>query len=369
MRVLLLSRYCRQGASSRMRSLQYLPFLENHGIKVEVNPLYDETYLNNLYENNTRELGNVLRRYLKRAFSLASCRRYDLIWLEQEVFPWFPPVVERFMHRFGIPYVVDFDDAIFHRYDRHDRRLVRCLLGNKIDQIMKDAALVVAGNRYLADRARRSGSRHVQIIPTVVDLNRYGRASKPKAEPFTIGWIGSPSTFDYLRTLAPVLIALMNRYPIRVTVIGATGGAKTGLPFEFHPWTEASEVAMLQSFDVGIMPLPDTPWARGKCGYKLIQSMACGLPVVASKVGANIDIVQHGKNGFLVSSSRQWFKALECLFTQPALHRQMGCSARRTVEEKYHLGITAPRMANCLLALGTQQPGNIKKGDGHRLYP
>lgn len=351
MRVLLLSRYTRKGASSRMRSLQYLPFLDRCGIEVDVSPLYDDIYLGNLYEGKKRKLGNVLHRYLKRTSALLSCRNYDLIWLEQEVLPWFPPVVENGLHRFKIPYVVDFDDAIFHRYDLHARAPVKRMLGDKIDTIMRHASLVVAGNRYLADRAADAGARHVEIIPTVVDLSRYPTNSHRRLGPFTIGWIGSPTTFDYLRELAPVLSAMMQRYPVKVLIIGAGEADANGWPFEFCPWTEASEVPLLQTVDVGIMPLPDTPWTKGKCGYKLIQYMACGIPVVASRVGANSDIVENGSNGFLVTTPTQWFKAIIHLYRQPEVRRKMGARARRSVEEKYQLGITAPRLVDCLQAV------------------
>lgn len=349
MRVLLLSRHCRIGASSRMRALQYLPYMQNQGIDVDVKPLYDAAYLNRLYRSGRRDAAKVLRRYVRRAFSLVTCGRYDLIWLEQEVFPWFPAWVEATFGRLGMPYVVDYDDAIFHRYDMHGQHVVRFLLGDKIDRAMRHAAMVVAGNRYLADRARGAGATRVEIVPTVVDLERYKIVNKKKAEPFTIGWIGSPTTFEYFLRLAPVLIALKKRYRMRVRIVGAAADHDNPLPFEFFPWTEASEVPLIRTFDVGIMPLPKTPWAKGKCGYKLIQYMACGLPVVASRVGANIDIVRHGRNGLLVSSPRQWFEAIERLYTQSALGRQMGRAARKTVERHYHLGITAPHLVDLFL--------------------
>ena len=345
MRILLLSRYCRKGASSRLRSLQYLPLLERHGIHVDVHFLYDETYLDNLYTRRRRDPGNLLSCYLRRIKALSLLDRYDAVWLEQEIFPWFPQVAEALVHRLKLPYVVDFDDAIFHRYDRHPNPLVRRLLGDKIDRIMQKAALVTVGNGYLADRARRAGASRIEIIPTVVDLNRYSEKDAERSEKLTIGWIGSPATYDYFLEITPLLIEMMQEHPLQVSVIGVVDEAANDLPFAFHPWAEETEVEALQSLDVGIMPLPDSPWTRGKCGYKLIQYMACGIPVVASSVGANIDIIANGRNGFLVSSPGEWIEAIKFLFDHPQARRRMGRLARKTVEQRYHLGITGPQLA------------------------
>lgn len=352
MRVLLFSRYSRLGASSRLRSLQYLPLLKKEGISVDVKTLYDTSYLERLYKKNRRNPIKLLSRYLQRALLLFTCQNYDLIWLEKELFPWIPPIFEKMLSFRGIPYVVDYDDAIFHRYDMHRSYLIKRLLGHKIDAIMKSATMVLAGNRYLADRARYAKAKHIEIIPTVVDLNRYSitqKANGNTSKPFTIGWIGSPTTFKYTNPLKPLLIDLVNRHAIRVTIIGAALNERVQVPsFRFLPWTEESEVSLIQSFDVGIMPLTDSAWEKGKCGYKLIQYMACGIPVVASNIGANIDIIEHGKNGFLVSSLEQWDKAIEILRKNPDLRFKMGQYARKTVEKKYHLGITAPLLTNAL---------------------
>lgn len=353
MRVLLLSRYTRMGASSRLRTLQYLPILKDHGIDIDVVPFYDDTYLFNLYQEKKRALGNVLLRYLRRVATMLRVKAYDLVWVEKEILPWFPPHLERMLHHLGVPYVVDYDDAIFHRYDLHPLPWIRCLLGKKIDTIMRNAAMVIAGNDYIAQRAHLAGSEHVRIIPTVIDLDRYPESGNAGFGRFTIGWMGSPTTFGFLRSLAPVLAEAKERFPIRVAVVGAAADADAGLPFDYRSWTESSEVAQLGAFDVGIMPLPDTPWARGKCGYKLIQYMACGLPVIAARVGVNKEIVTHGENGFLVSGAKQWLDAIERLYTRSDLRRQMGRAARKTVEERYHLGITAPCLANCLRQAGS----------------
>ena len=348
MRVLLLSRYTRLGASSRMRCFQYIPLLAQYGIHVDVQSLYDDRYLMNLYGANRRRWHNILTNYLRRITALFTLGQYDLLWIEQELFPWLPPLAEWLLVKCKVPYVVDYDDAIFHRYDLHRQPLIRRILGRKIDFIMSRAETVIAGNRYLSKRAVEAGARRVAIIPTVIDLERYVPRPNDERKRLTIGWIGSPATYPFFESVSPLLVDLVKRFPIRVEVVGGLETGRQGAwPFTYHRWCEALEVHRLNQFDIGIMPLPDTPWTRGKCGYKLIQYMACSIPVVASKVGANIDIVESGKNGFLVSTTKEWIDAIECLVTDTVLRRTMGQQGRRRVEARYHLGRTLPVLRRC----------------------
>lgn len=348
MKVLLSSRYARLGASSRLRSYQYLPFLQKQGIDVEVAPLLDDNYIKDLYSGKGRRKIGILRAYLRRAERLIGARHFDLIWIEKELFPFLPAWGEAMLAALGVPYVVDYDDAIFHNYDLHLNRLVRFCLGTKIDQVMKRAAVVVVGNEYLGDRARRAGAKRVEYLPTVVDLERYQVSLKPREAPFTIGWIGSPATAGYIQLVQPALSEVCKNGKARVVLVGSGPVELEDVPVEVRPWTEDSEVAAVQSFDVGIMPLPDEPWERGKCGYKLIQYMACGRPVIASPVGVNRQIVEHGVNGFLASATADWVTALNELRDNPPLREAMGRAGRSKVEKQYCVQVTAPRLAELL---------------------
>jgi len=164
-----------------------------------------------------------------------------------------------------------------------------------------------------------------------------------------VGWIGSPSTAKYLQMLASSLETLSALFPLRLRAIGGGGVRLPGVEVENLPWSELEEVSMLQGCDIGVMPLADTPWERGKCGFKLIQYMACRKPVVASPVGVNREIVVDGVNGFLASSHDEWVRALERLKSDPELRKTMGANGRRMVEEKYCLQVTAPRLHWLLL--------------------
>lgn len=260
----------------------------------------------------------------------------------------------------GARIVVDYDDAVFHIYDRHRNPLVRALLGAKIDRIMKAADLVIAGNSYLAARARAAGARRIAELPTVVDLLHYPLVPRPDGgDGLTIGWIGSPITSPYLDLLRPALAELRTRIPLRLVLIGAAPTALAGFPVERVAWSAESEAAAIARCDVGVMPLPDQPFERGKCGYKLIQFMAGALPVIASPVGANCAIIIPGETGFLAARDADWVSALTRLYHDPELRCRMGQAGRRRVEESYALAVAAPRLV--ALLRGAVPPGYRKR--------
>lgn len=314
------------------------------------------------YQRGAYSVMAILRAYLHRCGVLFSKENFDLVWIEKEAFPWWPFWLERFFLA-GKPYALDFDDAIFHNYDQHRNPLVRRLFGRRLDRLMAGSALVVAGNPYLAQRARMAGAQRVEIVPTVIDLNRYDvhtRSVVSQAiKPVRIVWIGSPSTVQYLKVVEPALQQLAKSHTFVFRVIGGTGFKAPGVVVEEHQWQEDREVELLSECDIGIMPLVDSPFERGKCGYKLIQYMACGLPVVASPVGVNADIVQCGENGFLASSQNDWFQALEKLILNASLRQQLGQHGRKCVEQKYCIQVTAPRLLSLLRDVSEKKQGLV----------
>jgi glycosyltransferase involved in cell wall biosynthesis len=352
MKVLLLSRYGQLGASSRLRSYQYLAYLESQGFRITVAPFFKDEYLERFYAGHGKSLRYALAGYGRRIASLMGLRTFDLIWIEAEALPWLPAWVETVMGRAGIPYVVDYDDAIFHRYDRHANPVVRKILGDKIDRVMRHSKAVIAGSEYLAERATKAGAARVALIPTSIDLNRYPLNPTDTDAVFTIGWIGSPTTAQYLRNLNDVFSAVARDYPIRLKVVGAQTAHVwlAGFDVEYRDWSEQTEVDEILSFHVGIMPLSDTPWEKGKCGYKLIQYMGCHKPVVASPVGTNLKIVEPGINGFLPSTESEWKTALLELLRNPDLRARLGRAGRAIVEREYCTAVNGPKLANVLSA-------------------
>jgi glycosyltransferase involved in cell wall biosynthesis len=328
---------------------QYFAYLRDSGWIIDEAPLFDRRYVANLYAARKRSGGQVCRAMARRLKRLLDAHGYDVLWLEKELFPFLPAVFERALRISGARLLVDYDDAVFHRYDRHSAALVRLVLGRKIDAVMTSAAVVVAGNEYLAERARAAGAPLVEVVPTVVDLDRYSMRDVLQRDYLTIGWIGSPETQEYLNTIAPALAAFCAESGARVRAIGAEPRfTLPGVPLDVVPWSEAAEVDALKELDVGVMPLPDSPWEQGKCGLKLIQYMGCALPVVASPVGVNREIVSHGETGFLATSRQEWVDALRRLAAFPELRSCMGRAGRKRAEERYSLRVAAPRLARLL---------------------
>jgi glycosyltransferase involved in cell wall biosynthesis len=229
--------------------------------------------------------------------------------------------------------------------------VVRALYSDKIDRLFARADLVTAGNEYLASRARAAGAAQVAVVPSVVPVSRFAQHHARADAEFRLVWIGQPSTQHYLDGISGVLDGLATHTSTSLALIGAARAPATRLQCRLLKWRPDIEFAELANHDVGLMPLVDTLWERGKCGYKLLQYMAAGLPVVASNVGANADIVRHGVDGFLVSNETQWLDALHRLREDPNLRTQMGASARTRVCEEYSLEAWGPRLADRILAV------------------
>lgn len=346
-KVLLLSKYSGNGASTRVRAFQYISFLERSGIEVTVSSFFDDGYLTYLYSTGRRRFRDVFPRYLKRFSALRDAGKYSALWIEKEVFPFLPAWFENLVVRTGVPYIVDYDDATFHTYDQHRSSLVRGLLSKKYDPLLASAKCVTVGNSYLESYVRSHGAKDIRLIPTVVDIRRYDVTEESDFKELRIGWIGSPATAKYLYLVRDVLKELSAERPIRLVTIGAPPLLDYGVPLEQHPWSEDTETQLLASIHVGIMPLPDNPWERGKCGYKLIQYMACGRPVVASPVGVNRDIVTNVV-GYLADGPEEWVQSLRALADNPGHRRACGVAGRRLAEREYSLQVTAPRVVDIL---------------------
>ena len=349
MKIALLTKYGDLAASTRQRFNIYQPYLGDAGFELVSRPLLDDAYLNELYAGRRRDRIHVAGRYFDRLRWLLSAPDVDVIWLHCELFPYLPGVIEHLARWPRKPIVFDYDDAIFHNYDLHSSRFFRSVLGKKLHITLGAAEIAFCGNAYLADYARPFCQR-VEIVPTVVDVGVYTeRQPAAPTAALNFGWIGTPSTWaEYMAPMMPHLTATAATEHARIIAVGAGRAASADPLLDNLPWSEETEVARIHEMDIGIMPLTDTPWARGKCGYKLIQYMACGLPVVASPVGVNAEIVEHGVNGFLASTTAEWRDALTTLLRDPALRARMGQEGRRKVERSYSLQVWGPRVATLL---------------------
>jgi len=346
--ILALTRYDSLGASSRVRMLQYVPHVARLGMAVQVLPLLSNAYVESLYRGKSPDVIDVARSYARRVLNLLRGSTHGVLWVEKELLPWVPFLVEQRCLR-GRRLVVDCDDAVWLRYRNLANPLWRRLLGGKIDGMFARADAVSAGNAWIANHARAAGARDVRLLPSAVDLDRYAvRGGRRPAGPPRIGWIGSPATVHYLRTLGPVLQLLASRHEFELVCVGGGMFPLPGVQADFRPWSEDTEAGEIAQFDIGIMPLTDGEWERGKCGYKLIQYMACGVPVVGSRVGANPDIVTDGVDGLLAGGNAEWITVLESLLADPDRAATLGAAGRTTVERKYSVQARCAEVAAAL---------------------
>lgn len=319
-----------QGAevpSSRYRILRCFPGLEQSGFACEARPFP---------EGGWRE-------------TLAWVRGLDLLWLHRK-----RPNALRLMQlrRAAKRIVYDVDDAVMYRdtlsLGRQESRSRRA----RFAATVKAADWVVVGNRYLERHAREHTDR-VSVLPTAIDLSLYAeRTWEPRSGPRVLGWIGDTGSVAYLERQRPLFEAIGKACPDLVfRVISSRFPEYEHLRVEGIPWRPEIEAETLRSFDIGVMPLPDDPWSKGKCALKLLQYMASGVPAVASPVGMNADVIRDGENGFAPTTVEGWIAAVRTLAADPALRERMGRAGRRTVEEDYALSVMVPRLAAILRAV------------------
>ncbi len=338
MKIFALTRYSRQGASSRMRFHIFFKELKNQGFKINEDHLFDDIYLENLYSGRQRNFVYILKRYIRRIFILFTLYKYDFLWIEKELFPMFPAIFERIFKLLGFKMIVDYDDAVFHNYDQgKNLNIYKIFLKKKIDVVMKASTIVLCGNSYIAKRAYDAGAKNVVLIPTIVDLRKY-QVENIQNDKVIIGWIGTPMTEHYLDIVSEALQQLTLKYDFSLKLIGSNK-IISNVDTIYAPWSEEQEALDIQSIDIGIMPLPNLPWEKGKCGYKLIQYMACGKPVIGSSVGVNKELINHGLNGYLANNHEEWVDNLEILITDHQKRKNFGIEGRNLVETKYELQI------------------------------
>jgi glycosyltransferase involved in cell wall biosynthesis len=232
--------------------------------------------------------------------------------------------------------------------DRDASRRQHSRQRRRFDATVRRADLVIAGNSYLRQEALRSNGR-VELLPTPLDLERYRQRPPSTGSGVVLGWIGSRGTLRYLQHLAPVLEEVGRLFPgVRLKIVADVFLDLEAMPVEKKPWSADDEIADLHSFDIGLMPLADDAWTRGKCGFKLLQCMAVGLPVVCTPIGINAEIVTDGSEGFWATDHATWVRRLGELIADAELRLSMGQRARQKVASSYSLAVTAPLLLRYL---------------------
>lgn len=352
MRLLFLTLYPDTAASPRYRVTQFVPYLRAQGFDCTVAPPLTPEEWQRLTGPGRR--GRALWYHAaetpRRLRQLREARHYDVVVVQKAIMTAYLRGFWGLLRQCARRIVYDIDDAV-HLAPPHALRFPWRLLEDRaqVRRMMAGADLVLAGNTWLAEEALANGAVRVELFPTVVDTARW---TPPAREPdlYTIGWIGSPGTTPHL---APVLPAIAQIDDARLSLVGADPSqldTPGSLRVEWTPWSLNEEVNAVQAFSVGIMPVPQTPWVRGKCALKALLSMSCARPCVVTPFGAAMDIVRHEATGLHATTSQAWIDALERL-RDPALRRQLGEAARAEVEAKFSLHTAAPRLAALLGAL------------------
>ena len=355
--------------SQRYRIEQWEPLLRERGVEITYQPFEDAELNAVLYRagDTVRKVKLVGRALGRRWRGLQAVRDFDAVYILRETALLGPPWFERWIHRTGVPFVFDFDDAVFVPYVSPSNGYLSYLkFPGKTRTICRLAAHVMAGNEYLADYARAVNNR-VTVIPTTVDTSKYTVARPTAAAdgPPVIGWTGSYSTAQHLRTLEGALRRLAARERFRLRVIGAPGFEMAGVDVEVVPWRSETEVADLRPIDIGVMPLPDDPWSRGKCGMKALQYMGLAIPTVCSPVGVNSDIIRDGENGLLAATEDDWVEKLTLLLRSAELRERLGAAGRVTVETTFSAAVQAPRVLQIFESVAAFRHGRASS-DGTR---
>ena len=325
--------------SQRFRFEQYLELLKNDGFDCKFSYLLNEKDDKVFYSRGKllAKLYIVIKSFFKRLKELNQIKKNDIVFIQRECFMLGTSFFERQFAKSGAKVIFDFDDAIWLQNVSEANKTFGWLKNpNKTAKIIKCSSLVLAGNKYLENYALRY-NKNVAIIPTTIDTNEYCKVSSPKNEKVIIGWSGSITTIQHFEHAIPFLKIIKNKYKdnVEFRVIGDSSYVNEELSIKGMAWNKQTEIRDLLTFDIGIMPLPDDEWAKGKCGLKGLQYMALEIPTIMSPVGVNSEIINDGKNGFLASDNNEWVDKISLLINDENLRRSIGFEARKTVEEEY----------------------------------
>jgi glycosyltransferase involved in cell wall biosynthesis len=351
LRVACLVPHPRESPSSRIRVAQYAPLLRQWGIELELLSFFDEGEYARLYRAGPgRRIADTAGGFHRRLRQLRRARDADAVLIHREVAPFAGAPLLRALDG-GPPVLFDLDDAVFLPAAGGSRwlRLLRRAEAETA-ALVRRAQVCLAGNAYLADFVRRAGGRAIQL-PTTVDTDVFQARGAPRDPrgPLKVSWVGTHSTQGYLDLAGPALRTLSAERPVEITVVSNRPPQDlAGVPVRGVRWSLDAELTYFQDADVGIYPLPDDAWTRGKCGGKAVQYMACEVPLVASPVGVLKDLVRDGETGFVAGDGDAWVRALRSLAEDPGLRRRLGSAGRALIEVRYSLRKGAEILADAI---------------------
>lgn len=342
--------------SQRYRYEQYLSWLKENGYELHFSELISEKDDAVFYQPG-RFIAKgliMLKSVWTRLKDLRRARRMDVVFIQREALLLGSSFFEKRFYRSGAKVIFDFDDSIWLLDTSPGNKTWGWLKNpNKTKINIANAHTVIAGNAYLAGYARQFNEK-VEIIPTTIDTGFHTPMPELRhGHKVAIGWSGSISTIKHFEYALPFLRELKKKYgdAIIIKVIGDANYRNDELQVMSKGWSAATEVKDLNTFDIGIMPLPDDEWAKGKCGLKGLSYMACGVPTVMSPVGVNKDIIEHGVNGYLAGTTEEWVNCLSKLIDNRLLREQLGNAGRDTVLQHYSVEANKQRYLDVLEAL------------------
>lgn len=356
MKVIFISPYPTEGPSYRYRVEQYFNYLESNGIQCIARPFMNSQFYSIAYKpkNITRKLIYLFLASISRCRDFIESFQYDIIFVHLEAYPLGPPVLEFLWSIFGKTIIYDLDDAIFLTNKKPAYKIVKFLkFSNKVESIIRFSKEIIVCNQYLKDYAARFKDKSkIHIIPTSLDTDKFlplQNKAENKSE-LVIGWIGSHSTAGYLNELTDVFKALKKNHNFVLKIVGSNFLVQIeGIKTINKAWSLEDDLRDFQSLDIGVYPLPDNEWTKGKTGFKTIQYMSVGIPCVVSNVGRNKEIIQDGINGFLADNKDEWLRKLSLLIENPQLRNSIGARGRETVIGKYSLKVNAPILLEIIL--------------------
>ena len=338
----------------RLKFEQYFDTFEQAGYEVHVRCFFDEAFYKVLYQRGRylRKILWTLRSYVRRWQDIRDAKAYDVVYVHLWVAPFSPPIYESLVRRMGKRLIYDIDDLIFLRHVSRANRFVRFLKGKwNVHYLMTVSDHVIVCTKYLEAYALRF-NHYVTNISSTIDTGMYRpREGTRHGKRLCIGWSGSHTTVEYVALLQRVFEELRRRYDFYIKIIGHPQPPLSGLEVIAQDWRLASEVEDLQEFDIGVYPLSSDEWVLGKSGLKALQYMGLGIPTVATAIGATLEIIRDGENGFLASSDEEWVQKLSRLLEDAELRRRMGANGRKTVEERYSVQMNMKRYLDILDAV------------------
>jgi glycosyltransferase involved in cell wall biosynthesis len=341
-------------ASSRHRVLQYMPMLREAGVEAVISRPVPEPMYQKLVERGSGGMTDKAAFYSAfltcRTLDVLRADRFDVVVIQRDLFPFGPPWLERVLYRRNPHIVYDTDDATYSRPVFTPKTpFQRLRRFDKVIEVVRQARWVSAATQPIADWARQFNS-DVCVVPMAVDLREYDRVCAevrpPAAGPLVIGWAGTGGGLTYLEKLAPVLTDIAARHDVVIRVLSGgyrrVGTSLPGVPIDARPWRPETALREMAGFDIGLVPLDDTPFERAKFPFKLLQYLALRIPSAVSRVGTAATLVRHGDNGLLAGTTEEWRDALEMLIRDADTRRRLATQGRQTVEESYTVERVGP---------------------------